>query len=90
MGSEPHVAEVSTSCSGPRGGVVPLGVGDAFSARWYSPCLLVEASGDARLPAELHEKLRLIQYPDDFDRAASVSWSRCCFAAPSKSRVRRR
>ncbi|MBK8996177.1 MAG: ribonuclease Z [Myxococcales bacterium] len=25
---------------------VPLGVGDAFSARWYSSCLLVEASGE--------------------------------------------
>lgn len=25
---------------------VPLGVGDAFSARWYSSCLLVEAEGE--------------------------------------------
>lgn len=29
--------------------VVPLGVGDAFSARWYSSCLLVEAEGQRLL-----------------------------------------
>ncbi len=29
--------------------IVPLGVGDAFSARWYSSCLLVEADGQRLL-----------------------------------------
>ena len=36
---------------------VPLGVGDAFSARWYSSCLLVE-SGDARLLVDCPHPIR--------------------------------
>ena len=58
---------------------IPLGVGDAFSARWYSSCLLLEAGGTRLLidcPHPIRKILReageLAHEPLDLDRVSGV------------------
>jgi phosphoribosyl 1,2-cyclic phosphodiesterase len=59
--------------------MVCLGVGDAFSARWYSSCMAVESAGswlliDCPHPIRkiLHEASATCEVPLDIDRIAGV------------------
>jgi len=52
--------------------LVPLGVGDAWSERWYSTGTHAPYERLAALPAPLRAKMRLVDYPDFFDLEASA------------------
>lgn len=57
---------------------IPLGVGDAFSARWYSSCLAVEHAGRwivVDCPHPIRKMLRegTLQSPLDLDRIEGVA-----------------
>lgn len=56
--------------------VIPLGVGDAFSARWYSSCLVVEHEGRCILvdcPHPIRKMLRESEAGVDLDRIEAVA-----------------